>query len=142
MALNVIFFLRIRQKWNRPERYSAARWAYQSVLGLLRGLSHRRALLHQPFPLAICLCPLSFPFLSPSFFLSSPPPPHLRFLILDSQSRSICFSSLYSGSLDFFFVFVTNTTLLFVFFPPTFLTNKLFFLQQFKAAHWLHQRRV
>lgn len=102
MALNVIFFLRIRQKWNRPERYSAARWAYQSVLGLLRGLSHRRALLHQPFPLAICLCPLSFPFLSPSFFLSSPPPPHLRFLILDSQSRSICFSSLYSGSLDFF----------------------------------------
>lgn len=46
----------------------AAWWAYQSVLGLLRGLSHRQALLHRPFPMAICLCPVSFPFLAPSFF--------------------------------------------------------------------------
>lgn len=60
---------------------NAAWWAYQSVLGLLRGLSPRRALLHRPFPLAICLCPVSFPFLAPSFHL-------LLHLIFDSSFRT------------------------------------------------------
>lgn len=36
----------------------------QSALGLLRGLSQRRNLLHQTFPLPICLCP--HPFISAS----------------------------------------------------------------------------
>lgn len=71
----------------------AAWWAYQSVLRLLRGLSRRQARLHRPFPMAICLCPLSFPILAPPplFFFSSLPPPRLRLLILDSQPCSICY---------------------------------------------------
>ena len=101
---NVIFVFRIKEKSGRNEMDwgdDAAWWAYQSVLGLLRGLSHRQALLQQPFPLAICLCPVSFPFLAPFFSLASPPPPHLRLLILVSQSFSISFSSRYSGTLRF-----------------------------------------
>lgn len=58
---------KLRQKWNGLGRCGAAWWAYQSALRLLRGLSHRRALLQQPFPMAICLCPVSFPFLAPFF---------------------------------------------------------------------------
>lgn len=61
------FVLRIREKSARNEMdwgEVAAWWAYQSVLELLRGLSHRWALLQQPFPLAICLCPVYSPFLA------------------------------------------------------------------------------
>lgn len=79
----------------------AAWWAYQSVLGLLRGLSHRWVLLQQPFPMAICLCPVSFPSLAPFFFFISSFP-----LIFDcsflslSWVRSLLF--LVTLFLDFF----------------------------------------
>lgn len=90
----------------------AAWWAYQSVLRLLRGLSRRQARLHRPFPMAICLCPLSFPILAPPFFL----------FISSSPSSSIAHFGL-SALFDLLFFLVlcifhtTTTTLLFSFVP-------------------------
>lgn len=55
----------------------------QSALGLLRGLSQRQPLLHQTFPLPICLCP--HPFISASASSSV--------LASDSPSCSIRFCS-------------------------------------------------
>lgn len=63
------------------------RWADQSVLVLLKGAVSEAAS-HAP---AISNGHLSLSTFSPS--LSSPPPPHLRFLILDPGSCSIRFSS-------------------------------------------------
>lgn len=85
-----VFVFRIRAESDRngiDRSGSTARWAYQSVLGLLRALSHRRALLHRPFPMAICLCPVSFPFYAHSFFpfISSSPSssiPHFGLSVL------------------------------------------------------------
>lgn len=77
----------------------AAWWAYQSVLRLLRGLSRRQARLHRPFPMAICLCPLSFPILAPPFFSF-----HLFLpLVFDCSfwTLSLVRSAIFSGSLHF-----------------------------------------
>lgn len=74
----------------------AARWADQSVLRLLRGLSHRQALPLQPFPVAICLCPLSFPILAPFFF-------SLLFISSSSSSSIAHFGLIVLFDLPFYF---------------------------------------
>lgn len=80
------------QGWRRAARCGvAARRADQSALAACERLSARQ----QPFPAAICLCPLSLALLHLVFDSSFWPPALVRsvsaLLILVSVSRFVCF---------------------------------------------------